>query len=254
MLEFIGLGLKLIVVAFFLSFNILANSKKHIDVYASNSIPPYIYEKDGKIRGVQYEILKSIFSDLGINISFTLAPNKRIESLFETNKDSIVLNLPVNPRQNIEVFYSEPFIHFKNCLIVNKELKDRVTKIDDLRGLSVGGFQAARKYLGEDFLKATGNKSKYQEYSNQRSQVYQLLTNRIQVAAMDYNVFLYYAKSVFPELYFKAAPSCVYEFTKVPRILTFRDKKLRDKFNIKFKEYSKTKDYEKILELYNMKN
>ncbi|MCB9060357.1 MAG: hypothetical protein H6622_02410 [Halobacteriovoraceae bacterium] len=205
-------------------------AEETITIIASNSLRPYIYEEEGEVKGTQAKILTTVFSNMSHQVKFLLMPNDRIFYEFKKEKYHASLNLPVSFfSEHGDLYPSVPVDNFQNCAISKKSKGLKIKKISDLVKFKVGGFQSASKIYPE--LQKIEN---YQEVEHQGSLAHLLIKDRIEFAISEFSVFkdLYRSQGQDP-----MDVECSFLVETVGRYLSFKDKKLRDRFNTYFKAY-----------------
>ncbi|WP_404829987.1 substrate-binding periplasmic protein [Shewanella glacialimarina] len=163
---------------------------KDLEIGVSFSIPPYVIQETNS--GLELELLKSALAVKGHSVNIQYLPLARtFHALKEGKLDGII-----NTKQNMleGVFYSDVVIRFQNCAISLKEKHFNLEKVTDLQDKSIVAFQRASMLLGKDFTNMAALNSQYSEQAKQILQVKMLMKQRIDVAVMDKNIFIYYLR------------------------------------------------------------
>ncbi|GGP45973.1 transporter substrate-binding domain-containing protein [Shewanella saliphila] len=159
-----------------------------ISFSTSNSIAPYFFAN--KPQGVQYDLLVTALKLSGISMTELVhAPNLRAQRLVDTKRIDCMINTP----NHVDgMFYTQSLIEYQNSVFYLSKNKLNINKIEDLKSISILGFQNATKYLGEEFSEVTKQNPLYSEISNQKSQVVMLFNGHIQSVVLERRIFEYY--------------------------------------------------------------
>ena len=159
-----------------------------ISFSTSNSIAPYFFSDTN--TGVQYDLLKAALDSQAITIKEIIhAPNLRAQRLVQTNKIDCMINTPDNVKG---LFYTQSLLEYQNSVFYLTKNKLDIEQIDDLKGLSILGFQNSKQYLGDEFKTLEDANPLYSEISNQKSQVVMLFNGYVQVIVLERRIFEYY--------------------------------------------------------------
>ncbi|SEQ05622.1 polar amino acid transport system substrate-binding protein [Pseudomonas cuatrocienegasensis] len=105
----------------------------------SEAWPPYIYEVDGELRGLDYETTQVVLERLGIQTTWELMPWKRcLLSVQQGKADALLDVFHSTARNTWMVFPEEPLSTVEFVLFYHRENPHRFQKIEDLTGLTVG--------------------------------------------------------------------------------------------------------------------
>lgn len=199
-------------------------------------IPPYVFPDQD--RGIEVDIIRAVYDDLGVPVEICYLPRKRLFLAFEHGGlDAIcttrVDTLPLS--KNIPEYPSDTTTVFQDLAITLND-GPSVTSIDQLSRLSVISFVNARLFLGDEFNKAVSWNKQYMEVSDQSLQISLLFKRRFQVAIADRNIFLYwleqFLKTAPPEQQILAKGITFHEiFPVYERCLYFISSQERDRFN-----------------------
>ncbi|MCL1118541.1 transporter substrate-binding domain-containing protein [Shewanella aestuarii] len=163
---------------------------KELEVGVSFSIAPYVIQETNS--GLELELLKSALAVKGHSVNIQHLPLARtFHALKEGKLDGII-----NTKQNMleGVFYSDVVISFQNCAISLKDKHFNIETVSDLQDKSIVAFQRASILLGKDFTNMAKNNRQYSEQAKQIIQVKMLMKQRMDVAVMDKNIFIYYLR------------------------------------------------------------
>lgn len=191
-----------------------------ISFSTSNSIAPYFFAN--KSQGVQYELLVTALelSDIAMT-ELVHAPNLRAQRLVSTKRIDCMINTP----EHVEgMFYTQSLIEYQNSVFYLTKNKLNIHKIEDLKSISMLGFQNAAKYLGEEFSEISVQNPLYSEISNQKSQVVMLFNGHIQSVVLERRIFEYYRHLLQKKLDTSQAVTEVALFAPAERKIACHDK------------------------------
>lgn len=231
--------MKKIIVFLFLINCIFA---KDIRIALGDKLAPYIIKPN---TGMEYEIIKNAFELKSYKITPIFVPFARLAKSAETGVYDVVAT--INEDSQIKnVYYSDSYITYENVAISIKEYK--IESVVDLKNKSIIAFQDANIYLGKEFSDTVRNNPNYFELANQEGQVASLMKERTELIVIDLNIFKYYYNK---SNLFKQKQYIVYKIFKPTYYkLAFKDKKVRDDFNVGLKLLKNNGTYAKILKKY----
>jgi polar amino acid transport system substrate-binding protein len=100
---------------------------------------PYIYEEDGKPRGLDYEASSAVFKRLGVEVQWSLMPWKRCLMELESGQADAVLDIFRNQERESRMAYpSEPLSEVEFVLFYARQRPYPFQRLADLQGLKVG--------------------------------------------------------------------------------------------------------------------
>jgi len=88
------------------------------------SLPPYLYLDEGKVVGIDAEIIKSVFGAMGVEYQIKVCPLARCLLLLEAGDADMLLGVPKS--SNLEGFAIYPQTYSRNAeyvMMVNKKIK-----------------------------------------------------------------------------------------------------------------------------------
>ena len=197
--------------------------------------------------GLEVEILRLIFSDMGYEIAPVFQPPARSVRSLELGKVDAMATVANMPKFHL----SQPYITFRNFAWNLKRNKIHLKTMSDLSKYRVIAFQNARYFLGPDYRMAADKSPNYQEYSDQSRQLKMLLSDRVdviiceeRVLAENKRLLTAEANSLAPELEKHTL------FDESRYSVAFKDMKLRDSFNGSLEKLASNKSFEKIYKKY----
>lgn len=105
----------------------------------SEAWPPYIYEEDNELRGLDYETAQIVLQRLGVQANWQLMPWRRSLLAFQQGRADAILDVfHTSERDATMLFPSEPMSQVEFVLFYAKARPYPFRRLDDLRGLKVG--------------------------------------------------------------------------------------------------------------------
>ena len=212
--------------------------------------PPHItVEPSG---GSTWEITSEIFRRMNQLIEAKHVSNKRLE--FELKDGHVDVAIEVRPTDK-SLFYSAPFIAYRNVVVTKKMKGIMVQDWADLSGLTVCSWQTGATTLGQELADSIVKFGSYREFPDQEKQVQQWLFDGCDALLIDRSIFL--------DLYDKALETIPanrrtsldteYVFAPIPTGADlwwhagFRDEILRDRFDHHLKQMREDGTYDHIV-------
>lgn len=105
----------------------------------SEAWPPYIYEEDGELHGLDYDVTRIVLQRLGVQAEWQMLPWKRCSLTLEQGKADAILGAYRNRESEASlVFPSEPLSRIDLVLFYAKNRPYPFRTLDDLQGLRIG--------------------------------------------------------------------------------------------------------------------
>lgn len=121
-----------------------------------NGFPPYSYLKDGKLTGIDIEIIKEMAQRLNLDIKLVTATWKGVMHQVEAGMvDGGFAAFLTPERQNFSL-YTAPLHYEEFHLFVNAENKILFEQFDDLNGKTIGKESGA--FISDEFQRAVDRK------------------------------------------------------------------------------------------------
>ena len=95
----------------------------------------------------------------------------------------------IRESSGLKANYSDDFMQYYNRAFALKSRQYQLGKRADLKGKGVVVFQAASKYLGEEFGRTVADNPSYKEMANQETQTLMLLLGRMAIVIMGESIF-----------------------------------------------------------------
>ncbi|WII70833.1 transporter substrate-binding domain-containing protein [Bdellovibrio sp. 22V] len=229
---------------------------KNLKIAFGNGRPPYVFQEQGKWKGIEVEVVGEIFRRLGQKYTFDNMSPLRLEAEAKHgNSYDVVVGVPL--ASDGAVFYSEPYVYFQNYAIALKKKKVAVKNIKDLQRYRIGTWVNAWKDLGPAFRstyspKANGDFSTgYKEFVKQEEQSEAFWSEKIDVIIIDRYVFGWF-RMVQAAKVDTAKDIEVFRLfsEKMASHVAFHDEKLRDSFNRELAKLHESGEYERIVRSY----
>lgn len=200
---------------------------------------PWAYRNAlGEITGLDYEIVKAVLQQQGIEAKFELYSYSRLLKLFSEKKLDMASPVAV-PYPG--AFYSQPYFTVLDVVVSKSDNPLSITKLQDLEGKTIVAYQQANQVLGPDFA-ATVKKAHYLEEANRVKQFELLMNNRVQLMVGDADVLTYYAN----KHYGKGSIKVHQIFPAVDYPAAFWSAELQTKFNSGLMQLSESGELQKI--------
>lgn len=109
----------------------------------SGALPPYVYEENQKLKGINVDVLHEACKRLNIEPEFQIMPAKRyLRDLQEGTADAAVSLTRTKEREEFLAYSAEPINSIRNIIIARKQSNIHVSRPDDLKGKSIGVVSA----------------------------------------------------------------------------------------------------------------
>ncbi len=220
----------------------------------STTYEPFVIERDGKIEGIDVDVVREIGRRIGLNIKLKLKPWKRLERDIEKGAESCGFAYFRTPERLKYMDYTNIPLHLTEySLFVNKDNPIKYNKLADIKGMVVGvnfGFKTTREF---ENAQKNGLFSVIRKYTDQDSFKFLKKKMRIEAVLTNYHVGLYTASKLGMEVRALSPP-----LTSNPCYLTFSKKRklshLIPKFDTALSQILKDGTYDKIFKKYTLKN
>jgi polar amino acid transport system substrate-binding protein len=207
--------------------------------------PPYVFPSTES--GIELEIVKASLSVEGYSVEFKYMPfTRRISQLIAGKLDGA---MTVNENSGLKLYYSEPYVQYKNVVISLKKRSFDINAIEQLRTKKITAYVSASTHLGPAFTKVATGHPQYEEITLLESIVAFLFLKRTDVIIIEEEIFNYFRKH---SSYFNGdTPVKVhYLFPEIEFKVAFINKEVRDDFNRGLQHIRSTGLYDQIVEKY----
>lgn len=223
---------------------------KEVLMAFSQEIPPYIFEKHDK--GIEIDIISAALAYKGHTLKPLYFPLGRIPISFRHNVvDAAMGDMGVDLKL-YGGYYANPAVIYDNVFITLKSRNISIKTPKDLDSLQVVSFQGAEKRYPY-WLKKVAEEGRFFGISDQLSQVKLLHLGRYDVVLSDHYIFKYFVEQMKLMNIQKVYDVDVHKFTTaIPENYrpVFRDKEVRDDFNLGLKKLKESGEFQKIYNNY----
>lgn len=210
------------------------------------SKPPYIIQAEN--RGAELDIVRRGLEIAGYSMKIRYMPLKRIPH--ELNGGALDAGMTMRAHMAVDGFFSKAIISYQNYAITLASSDIRLKSLNDLGYYRVTAFQNASKLLGADFKSAIAENREYYEVANQALQVKMLAKRRTDIVVSDFRIFLHFKQKVEKESGEKIAVQFHSLFPPTHYRVGFRDRQVRDDFDIALDAMKASGEYAAILQKY----
>lgn len=220
---------------------------RQIDVVAGWNKPPYIVTSDNS--GFEIELTRKILARLGHTLNPVYVPFGRTLRQLENGRADIVLTVNISHEISAE-YLTDEYVTYQNSAISLASRQLDLRSVKDLKDYTILAFQTARRVLGTDFAKATGDHRGYLEIADQGRQVRMLLLGSVDVAVMDRNIFSWLRSQLPPAQQKDVRIHNLFKHTAYRAAIA--DKTLREGFNRELKAMMKEGQYQALADKYRL--
>ncbi|MBA6392115.1 ABC transporter substrate-binding protein [Colwellia sp. BRX10-3] len=216
----------------------------------SQDIPPYIFQKHNK--GIEIDIISAALAYKGHKLNPLYFPLGRIPLVFSQGLVDAAMGDMGEDLTLAGGFYADPAVIYDNVFITLKSRAISIKTPEDLNSLSVVSFQGAEKRYPK-WLKKVNEEKRFYGISDQLTQVKLLQFGRYDVVLSDRYIFRYFVKQMKLMNVLESSDVEEHKFTTAdPKNYrpVFRDKKIRDDFNLGLKKLKTSGEFQKIYDNY----
>jgi polar amino acid transport system substrate-binding protein len=231
--------------------NLSCAQDNNIILLAGLSKPPFIIVEEDK--GIQLEIIQTALAKHNYQISFIYLPMGRQMDVYKKRHIEGLITLSTAENE-LGLYLSKPYISYQNVVVTLADNNVNITKISDLSGMRVAGFQNAIKFLGKEYAAVFKNSNSYIELADQKSQLTLLFTARVDALIIDINIFKHLLSLIKHEgsggnrygQEFVIHPL----FGTIDYVAGFRHEQLQKDFDAGISEIKANGSYQKIIDSY----
>ncbi len=100
---------------------------------------PFEFEEDGKVQGFDYEIVRSMGEQLGLEVEFRTTPfDSIIPALAAGECDMIASAMTITDERAEQVDFTEPYFDADQSLLIRAEDEGTISALEDLAGKTIG--------------------------------------------------------------------------------------------------------------------
>ncbi|WP_314409683.1 transporter substrate-binding domain-containing protein [Pseudomonas kuykendallii] len=160
----------------------------------SEAWAPYVYEENGVVRGLDYELTATVLERLGITHELQLLPWKRSLAEFDEGRADAILDIFRNPdREQSMVFIDEPLSSSEFVLFYARQRPFPYSDLNSLKGLRIGvspGYWYSNEAFrqSKDFIRENA--------PNHAANFGKLMLGRVDMVLIERRVGLYLAQQM----------------------------------------------------------
>ncbi len=223
---------------------------KEVLMAFSQEIPPYIFEKQN--NGIEIDIISAALAFKGHTLKPLYFPLGRVPYAFIHNfVDAAMGDMGIDLKSQ-GGFYADPAVIYDNVFITLKSRNISIEKFSDLDLLKIVSFQGAEKRYPQ-WLKKVKEENRLYGISDQLVQVKLLHFRRYDVVLCDRYIFRYFVKQMklMNALEMHEVEEHKFTINNLEDYRpVFRDKKVRDDFNLGLSQLKKSGEFQKIYDHY----
>lgn len=161
-------------------------SARPVDVVSGWDKPPYIISEGD--TGFEIELVKAVLAASGRTARLHYVPMARsVRLISEQNMD---IALSMNKGQAVPVdWLTDEYVTYQNVVITRHDRNKVIHSLNDLKDMTVVGFQTASQALGKAYEKVVATHPGYLEVADQQRQVSMLLLGSVDAIVMDHRIF-----------------------------------------------------------------
>jgi polar amino acid transport system substrate-binding protein len=218
----------------------------------SEAWAPYIFEQDGELQGIDYEVTQQVLTQLGYQLEWELVPWKRAMLSVESGRADAILDiLATTERRQKLIFPSEHLSQNDSVLFYARKHPHPYANLQSLRGLTVG-VAPGYNYGNPDFLAA--DYFTREPAPTNEANLLKLLNQRIDLALIDRRAGLHERQQLGlqEQIGFDPQP-----LASGKLYLAFHrggsNVELSHAFSTTLKQFKSSEDYQQILQRYGQK-
>lgn len=221
-------------------------SAKELTIAFPANLPPWTLQ--AKDSGITLEIVRKSLEIKDHSLKTKYFTLEQLNQIIDTDSDA---HAQVES-QRMNGYYSDEILNFQTSLISLKHNGFEIETVNDLKNKRIIAFQNASILFGDSFRNMAQSNSRYQEIVDQERQVVQLYNDQTDLILIDKYIFLYFRRITTMT---NTSMSVVYHqipglTEKSPAFVVFRNKGLRDDFNIGLQQLKENGDYYDIIYKY----
>lgn len=207
---------------------------------AVNIGPPWAFYQEGEgVTGIDVEIIRQIFNEMGYDTEFHLLGYNRLIKEFNEGRYDIASPAAFPPEHG---HLTQPYLPFKDVAVSLKSANLTINTIADLAGKNIIAYQFAQSVLGGEFASAV-QQANYIEIAERELQLKLLVNNRAEVVIGERRLLTYIMQQNFPQ--FQLAIHPVFATTSYGAIV--KDPQLQQQFDKELSKLKASGNYDKIL-------
>ncbi len=174
-------------------------SARELKVAFGQEKAPYLWVEDGRVKGIEFDIVTAALAAVGDTVKAVILPNRRVTIVLAEDEFDMVTGM--QPHQAGEAFYSDDYMTYANFAITRKDKNIRLDTLADIFSHSTAIWQNAWEDLKLSQLYPAGPSGlDYTEFPSQYRQCKFFWVGRAEVNVIDRNIFLWYRKLLADEV------------------------------------------------------
>lgn len=212
-------------------------------------LPPYVYKKANS--GIEVDLIKAIFNDMGMDIKFVQMPRIRMIQSFDQGSVHGILTQNITA-SNVGCA-TDWYLKHQNVGFTLAEENLQLSTLQDLRKFSVLSFDGARRYLGEAFRAAVDNNPRYKESINQAAHIELVYLKRFNVIVGDEWILRLAQRNHFDQTGKYKRMTAHYIMPPSLYSARFQEQSICDSFNASLSKLRGSGSYEQIVSAYHQR-
>jgi len=153
--------------------------------------PPFFYEKNGELVGLEVDLAKSIAQALNVEVRFNREPksfNEVVDFVAQRRADLGISKLSRTLTRAQMVHFSQPYLTLNHSLVINRVAFARLAsnmRIEDAIRQYSGSLGVISRSSFADFAKSNFSKAKVTEYPNWKEVLKAVNTGEVMAAYRD---------------------------------------------------------------------
>lgn len=179
----------LISAAMFISLTSFAENRNVVKISYS-AFPPFEFVENGKMKGLDVEIVTEVMKRIGYEVEFEGYPWNRAMTMTENGELDAIMSLRKSPEREEKFLFAAPIALTQNYFFKRKKLEVKETKISELTKYSIGtigGYVYDKDFVQANFPRLEVMNVDNPEFANLKK----LATDRLDLAACEINVCKY---------------------------------------------------------------
>ena len=226
---------------------------KVVNVLLGFDKPPFIFGR-ASAKGIEADLLREAFNSVDYKVNISQGKKSEQETILYLDND-IDAVATISETDN-KLFYSDTFTIYDNYAITRKNDNIIIDSLEDLKKINFVTWKNAYNDLGEKFNKLYNPhdgkyRDSYHDTLTQISDAKMFFSQQVDAIIVDKSIFNWH------KLYFENNKE--YTFHKIFNIkkeypVAFRNKKIRDDFNIGLNSIKQNGRYDEIIKFYETQN
>lgn len=177
----------------FLCFAVQAQQPIRIGLHYS---APWAYVQDnGELTGIDYEIVREIFTQAGYEITTEVYAHERLVQKFIDKELDFASPMAVKIDGP---YYTVPYLPFHDVAVTRADNPLELNTPEDLRGKAIVAYQKAREIIGPEYAEIVAS-TPYLEMADRERQFDLLFNNKVDVIVGDRYVLEFISRQQFGE-------------------------------------------------------